>query len=193
MSARASFSGCKTILPFLWKKRLTVAESSMRATTISPSFAVCWRANDDFVAVENARVDHGGALHAEHKEILTLKFAGGEGIIVLVIFIGENRLSRRDGTDQGNIDGGASADADGTLFVIRFAQKAAVLQPFYIAVDSGGGLDAAFLTDFPHGGRIAVFFGKPPDIIHHLCQFFFIDHVGIPPSDIPWLYYNTLF
>ena len=78
------------------RRRLRVASSPTRATTISPELAVSALLDDDDVAVEDAGVDHGVALHLQD-EVLARAQQGLGHLKAVALLL--DRLDGRAGGD----------------------------------------------------------------------------------------------
>ena len=59
---------------------------------------------DYFIAVEHSYFYHGIALYGEHEKIVAFEEIGGNGVKVLIIFLGENGFACGDGTDERHFD-----------------------------------------------------------------------------------------
>ena len=114
-------------------------------------------AHDDFVAVEDAGVDHAGSDYVEHEQIVPAETSRRERVIVLIVFIGEDGLPRGNGTDKGNVDGGVFAEVYRSVFVRRLGKQSFLVQLFHVIISGGSRLDVQFCANFPYRGRIAVF------------------------------------
>ena len=105
--------------------------------------------------------------------VCAVKAAGGEGIVILIIFIGKNRLPRRYGADQRNINAGIFFEADRPVFVGGFVEKPAIRQFFDIIVGGGGRFDVEFGANLAYSGGVAVFRIVLIDKVQHRLHFIF--------------------
>lgn len=90
----------ETIVTVLLEKRLTVAESSMSATT-SRHFCDTGLFHDNTISVIDAHIDHTIAADLQHKSFAVRKQFCRNREIVLHILISQNRRTGCHSTDKG--------------------------------------------------------------------------------------------
>ena len=56
------------------------------------------------IAVEHAYLYHGIALYGQHEQVAVAEEIGGDGKVIVVIFLREDGLAGGDGAEEGNFD-----------------------------------------------------------------------------------------
>lgn len=118
--------------------------------------------DDELVAVENADLNHGVALDGEHEHVVRAEHVGGNGEVVLVIFLCENGFARGDGADEGNFDAILlNVDCAALVFAdLAFGYHTFVCQFVEVGEGGGGGRNVARRAYLANAGGVTVLRNK---------------------------------